>query len=509
VAQRPLAVSARRTWQVCGGLVLFAIALRLPFFFRAVIDWDESTFVLIGQSLADGHLPYVQLIDVKPPLLFAFFGGALRLFGHDLVGIRLAGALCVGATGWIVFLIAVRWYRRAVSILIAALCIAASSLIQDGQATMSEHVMLPACMGAVLLVTRDRTSLRQWAFAGALLAAATLVRPNMAFGVIAVGLIATARDGRAGTSAVSRLSAYAGGGLVVCALTALPYVFAGQLPILWNAAVSAAMDRSTSENPATANLVTTALAIAGFRRGPSGLVSIGPWLNTWLWICSAGGLAGLWVSRTPRDAAERRGLARVAIIAAAAGISVLMSGGGFAHYLIQLMPFAAILAGALFHHASSSMRRLMWSLTAAFAAVALVPVAAEYQALAARAAGHEPLRTGEARDLAAYLARENPDRRPIFLLTDHIVYWMLRTPPPTQLAHPSSLGRPYVTALVGRTPEQELRRILDGSPEFIVLPERVKYLDADLEALLERTLVERYALATTIEERRVYRRMVH
>ena len=29
-------------------LVLSALVLRLPFFFPAVIDWDESTYVIMG-----------------------------------------------------------------------------------------------------------------------------------------------------------------------------------------------------------------------------------------------------------------------------------------------------------------------------------------------------------------------------------------------------------------------------------------------------------------------------
>ncbi len=55
-------------------LVLFAISfqIRLPFFFRDYVDRDESTFILMGQSWVDGHLPYTQLWDLKPPLVFLF-----------------------------------------------------------------------------------------------------------------------------------------------------------------------------------------------------------------------------------------------------------------------------------------------------------------------------------------------------------------------------------------------------------------------------------------------------
>ena len=44
-------------------LFLSALFIRLPFFTRDYIDRDESTFILMGQSVADGHLPYVHLWD--------------------------------------------------------------------------------------------------------------------------------------------------------------------------------------------------------------------------------------------------------------------------------------------------------------------------------------------------------------------------------------------------------------------------------------------------------------
>ena len=54
----PSGTTRNRTIVACSVLFVITILVRLPFFFPAVIDWDESTFVLIGQSVVDGHLPY-------------------------------------------------------------------------------------------------------------------------------------------------------------------------------------------------------------------------------------------------------------------------------------------------------------------------------------------------------------------------------------------------------------------------------------------------------------------
>ncbi|HCD98775.1 MAG TPA: hypothetical protein DEQ63_05800, partial [Flavobacteriaceae bacterium] len=45
-------------------LFIVAFAIRFPFFFRDYIDKDESTFILMGQSWADGYLPYLTLWDL-------------------------------------------------------------------------------------------------------------------------------------------------------------------------------------------------------------------------------------------------------------------------------------------------------------------------------------------------------------------------------------------------------------------------------------------------------------
>ena len=67
--------------------------IRFPFFFRDYVDRDESTFILLGQSWANGFLPYTQLWDLKPPLTFAFFASIISVFGKSFIAIRFAGVL--------------------------------------------------------------------------------------------------------------------------------------------------------------------------------------------------------------------------------------------------------------------------------------------------------------------------------------------------------------------------------------------------------------------------------
>lgn len=63
-------------------IITLCLVIRLPFFFTTVINWDESTFIIMGQSILDGHLPYTVLWDNKPPLLFVFFCVCNRSIGQ-------------------------------------------------------------------------------------------------------------------------------------------------------------------------------------------------------------------------------------------------------------------------------------------------------------------------------------------------------------------------------------------------------------------------------------------
>lgn len=76
-------------------LLFVAVFVRLPYFTYAVIDWDESTFILMGDSLLRGHLPLTALSVLKPPLAYLPYAFFIHLFGHSIAAVRLGGLICV------------------------------------------------------------------------------------------------------------------------------------------------------------------------------------------------------------------------------------------------------------------------------------------------------------------------------------------------------------------------------------------------------------------------------
>src|SRR5262249_52048132 len=70
---QPSHVERRKDFAVFFLILCSALLIRLPFFFPAVIDWDESTYIIMGQSILDGNLPYIEQWEDKPPLAYLFY----------------------------------------------------------------------------------------------------------------------------------------------------------------------------------------------------------------------------------------------------------------------------------------------------------------------------------------------------------------------------------------------------------------------------------------------------
>lgn len=483
-------VNVRHSWAPFAGIIALTIAVRLPFFFPAVIDWDESTFILLGQCLLDGHLPYTHLWDVKPPLLFGFFAAAISLVGHSIIGIRAAGAVCVAATGWITYLIVVRTARASAAWFSAALVVVLSSLISSGQATMSEHVMLPALMGAVWLWQAPDRSRRTYFWMGVLVAVATLVRLNIALTAVAFTVLIGIEAVR--SRSVRRADAwlaFCAGGLAVVALVSLPFALAGELPLLWRSAVVAPLVRA--EIPVPGGPLLDLVRIGFITDETHGVF----WLATFAW-CAA--VAGFLVARNYS----------LAFIAASVCAGMAVSGTSSQHYFIQIVPFAAVLCAPLLNHHARRVRIAVWMLASAAAVASLGPVATEYRAVASSLRRGEALKGGAAYEIAAYLQRENTERRPVLLLIDHVAHWLTRSEPVTRFATPpSTLSRPHVLRVMGTTPRAELIDIFARAPEFVVIWRETMFLEPADQSWVESVLARDYAAPIDMGDRRLYRRI--
>ena len=169
-------------------LFLFCTAffIRFPFFFRDYIDHDESTFILIGKSITEGHLPYDFLWDLKPPLLFYFFGAIEYIFPHSLIAVRLSGVFIIFISAIVLMQIAKTIGARN-GFLIALLYVILSSLFGSLQGVMSEHVAVFFFLPGLLLFLKNKTFLNLL-LAGIFFGCALLCKLNLAYTLLALFL---------------------------------------------------------------------------------------------------------------------------------------------------------------------------------------------------------------------------------------------------------------------------------------------------------------------------------
>ena len=481
-----------RELMVVMGFAALCVAVRLPFWFPSVIGWDESTFILMGQEILDGRLPYVELTDNKPPLLYAAF--ALFLAMHSSVmAVRIGGALCVVIAGYVVYRIGARLHTSKTGVIGGLLSIVmVGGVTTSGQATMSEIVALVPLLGATALLLAPRSTLSSFLL-GFLLAAAVLVRTNLAYVALAVTALVLARLVRARSpAALGETVAFGLGALLPPGIVVGLYGSHGHLDTLWAATVVASLNYSAQQSPLTtlATLVADNLVL---------VVIVG---------VAVVPLYGLWRHTAGH---KRHMIVCFAVVAVATGFSIVMSGVSRRHYLIQLVPFLAIpVAVSLSAGLSARHRRLTALVVVLGLMIPAWKTARQYGHVITRLRDGQSLFDDRGYRIARYLREVNPSRKPVYLMTDHIAYWLTGTRPPTPMAaHPSAVAKGYlIHAVVGpsATPRSEMEKILATRPRYIVTRARLGYMTQAPEAMvvLENRLATTYQLMRVIDGSQIY-----
>lgn len=160
------------------GVLLWSILVRLPYFFPSWISIDESTFILMGMDILNGNLPYVNIIDNKPPLVFLIFA-IFQLFADDIIEIRFIGALWVGLTGYILYLTCKRIGQTNAGIWAAFLYPAFLTLGVDGGCVMTEVIAMLPLSGFIYFLFSPAPTRKDAFLMGLCLGLALLIRTNL------------------------------------------------------------------------------------------------------------------------------------------------------------------------------------------------------------------------------------------------------------------------------------------------------------------------------------------
>lgn len=97
-------------------LLLVTLAARLATLGNPVLGFDEQFYLLVGDRMLHGALPYVDIFDRKPIGLFLIYAGARLLGGEGFLQYKLLAAVFVTATAFGIYWVArrhVAWFGAA------------------------------------------------------------------------------------------------------------------------------------------------------------------------------------------------------------------------------------------------------------------------------------------------------------------------------------------------------------------------------------------------------------
>ena len=493
---------------------IISLLIRLPFFFIDIIDWDESTFILMGQSILDGHLPYTQLWDLKPPLAFVAYASFIFILGKSIISIRLAGTICVALTAFFVYLSGKKIASRSSAFLAAILTSAGISLLTGGQATMTEHVALVPLTAALALVfcCEKISDLKLTFLVGVLLTTAAFVRLNLGYTVIVIGCYLVLRQIPRWRQFLNHALVYTLGCLLIIFLAYFPYLITGNSQLWWISVIVAPLQYSMDDSTIFESFRSLMMVLIGRSRRN---LTLGVYLLIWI-----GGLLGIITPFLPNKYNRSPNFFQASfliLMMLSVGVSILRSGATFQHYLIQIIPFLGLGTAMLWQKLSQPrlLKHVVSVIVLLVVFSSLTPILDEYRSVGGRVRDGGPLQVGRTYELAAYFRENQAEDEPIYMMIDHLVYWWIDSQPLTAMTtHPSNLSRGYLLEVVngpGSSPESELAEIFAAEPTFVVKGMFVNYLFSeemqDAEDFLNQQLATHYEQETEILGRLIYKRI--
>ena len=485
---------------------------------REVIGQDESTFILMAANVLDGNLPYVELTDPKPPLIFFLLAGAMWALGESLLTIRLVGWVCILTTGIAVFAIARRHGAPAPAALAALMFIAMSS-VDASQYTSSELPAAALLMLSIWTLGAGRRSPWRAGAAGLLMSLAVLARSNLGIAAAALGAWLLLGSFRPSLGIDRRVgAAYVAAGLAAPALLVLLYWHNGALPELRIALIDISLSNK-GHGPAD--------LLRGHVYQWYELVREEPALYGIFALATVAGMTG-----AVRRAAQGRAAPAAGIDGEYAELLYLMCGAiclsflvGWSrphhHYWLQVFPILALFcAMALDRPPALPGRTPGAAVRRAGYAAALVCMASALWTTAPSAIGlmANPGALAESHYVRRAARAVAADRRPdadIWALRHHLVLWYLDMPSIiAPLVQPSAIVSipEHVRFQDGHAPARRWEHLLTARPVYIVTdPARTDrfawYLD-EAEADDMRNLVDNhYSIFYDDGRIRIYKRL--
>ena len=259
----------RRKWwneaSIALAIVVFAIVWRWHDLGNPIAGVDEQFYLLVGDRMWAGVMPFVGIWDRKPFGLFLIYAAIRALPGDGVLAYQLVATACLAATGAVVAAIARRIAAVAAALAAGLLVVVYGAILGLGFGEAPIFYDLPVALAVLLIVSGNRSA-RQLAGAMGLLGTALTIKTSAAFEAAALGLMTLDWERRAGV-APARLALHAllymAAGVAPMLAIGAGYAIAGQFDAFWFANV-VSIFRKTGGGSASsiAALVASLLVLA-------------------------------------------------------------------------------------------------------------------------------------------------------------------------------------------------------------------------------------------------------
>jgi 4-amino-4-deoxy-L-arabinose transferase-like glycosyltransferase len=331
VRWRPASVAAAGALAL--GLAFRLGALRLP------LDRDEGAYGTLARGWLDGLVPYRDLFDHKPPVIYGFYALATSLHVDEVLAVRALSALLFAASLVLVFAIGRRVYgERAGALAALAFALIGNDFTLEAVRANTEQVMLPSLLASLYCALRADNGDRRlrWLFlCGAASGLAVLTKPVAVWPLLVLALHVSFMNQRPGGAKVPTLSpassllppaSVAAGASLPLAICTTYFAANGALDDFYASVVTFNSEyvRYFWDN--------------GYR---GQITDLSPLASPYAMLAFAAAFAGFALPST-----HRRGHALIVAWAAANLIGAKMGIRTFGHYFVPLLPGIALLSAA-------------------------------------------------------------------------------------------------------------------------------------------------------------------
>jgi hypothetical protein len=242
-------------WRAAIAVMILFVAVALAMHWQRLgsptVGLDEQFYLLVGDRIWHGALPYVDIWDRKPPGLFLIYAAIRALPGDGIVAYQIVATLSLGLTGGIVALITRRATSWTAAIAAGIAVIGYSTLMGEGfgEAPIFYDPIVALAALAILHVAeapdRGRAVLLgrvAMLLCGVAITIKTIAAiEGMAFGLALIAL--HARHGMSGRLLVRRAAEWTFIGAAPMLLFAVGYASLGHFDAFWFANILSILRR--------------------------------------------------------------------------------------------------------------------------------------------------------------------------------------------------------------------------------------------------------------------------